>query len=457
MYFYDVVNYSPFYRDLRPKQDDKRILRNPHKGWCVHYIDNGIERPFYRDSIAEGDTLLDFPYLNHMYLRFDWGDIEKEEGVYDWSYIDAIFDKWGKLGYRFSLRLCTYEGRDDHVCYPTPKWVFDKGAKCYTHGDIIEPVFDDPIYLEKLEIFMAEYARKFDGHPLVEFVDVGTFGTWGEGHTGDGFGFQYPHATLLRHIEMTLRNFKKTYVLVNDDMLRHGKGNYAGEKPEDMVEFCRMHGTGIRDDSIYVESCVKNYGYDTLAGPSVFDPFWRQAPVDIEFQHLRCQTPEIFREGYPGLASLQRSHATFACFHGIPRDWLKMARNLTEYAGARLGYWYYPEGIILPEAVSGLTSVAEFTVSNRGFGLGYFKGDLEFVLKDEGGRLYHLGRTPAENIRWMPYEATTVRPTMDFTGVPAGNYQLSLALLDGDRPISFAAFENETDNDRLIIDNISVR
>lgn len=38
-----------------------------------------------------------------------------------------------------------------------------------------------PVFLEKLGAFMEAYGKKFNGHPLVETVDIGTFGTWGEG------------------------------------------------------------------------------------------------------------------------------------------------------------------------------------------------------------------------------------------------------------------------------------
>jgi len=27
-------------------------------------------------------------------------------------------------------------------------------------------------------------ARRYDGNPNVEFIDIGSFGMWGEGHTG---------------------------------------------------------------------------------------------------------------------------------------------------------------------------------------------------------------------------------------------------------------------------------
>ena len=71
---------KPFVRknfiDLRLLADDKTVLKNPHKGWFWHYIDNGYGRGNYRANHDPGDDLADFPGLNHLYLRFDWGDVD---------------------------------------------------------------------------------------------------------------------------------------------------------------------------------------------------------------------------------------------------------------------------------------------------------------------------------------------------------------------------------------------
>ncbi|MBQ2805768.1 MAG: hypothetical protein IJF08_01825, partial [Clostridia bacterium] len=88
----------PDFIDLRPYLDDKTVQKNPHKGWFWHYIDNGYGRGNYRVAHDPNDDLSDFPGLNHLYLRFDWGDIEKEEGVYDFSYLDEIMETWGARG-----------------------------------------------------------------------------------------------------------------------------------------------------------------------------------------------------------------------------------------------------------------------------------------------------------------------------------------------------------------------
>ena len=137
--------------DLRPLMDDKTPLKNPHKGWFWHYIDNGYGRGNYREAHDPNDALLDFPGLNHLYLRFDWGDVEKAEGVYDFSYLDQIMDLWAPRGYKFSLRVCSYEN-DPNLNHATPAYVYEQGAKGYRlPGGRIQPDYGDPIFLHHVE------------------------------------------------------------------------------------------------------------------------------------------------------------------------------------------------------------------------------------------------------------------------------------------------------------------
>jgi hypothetical protein len=77
--------------------------------------------------------------------------------------------------------------------YATPKWVQDAGAKGTDFefgkgpkpgGPLWDPDYLDPVFLAKLDRFLAAMALRYDGNPNVAFIDVGSFGMWGEGHTG---------------------------------------------------------------------------------------------------------------------------------------------------------------------------------------------------------------------------------------------------------------------------------
>ena len=50
------------------------------------------------------------------------------------------------------------------IPYATPKYVFDAGA-AGTQFTCMEPDYGDPIYLEKLERFMAAYGETLQRHP----------------------------------------------------------------------------------------------------------------------------------------------------------------------------------------------------------------------------------------------------------------------------------------------------
>ena len=166
--------------DLRHLMDDKTPLKNPHKGWFWHYIDNGYGRENYRVHHDHNDDLSDFPGLNHLYLRFDWGDVEKAEGVYDFSYLDQIMEQWAPRGYKFSLRVCSFEG-EKAMNHATPAYVYEQGARGFrTPTGAIQPDYNDPIYLHHLERLLYTLGQKFNGNPLIECIDIGTMGTWGE-------------------------------------------------------------------------------------------------------------------------------------------------------------------------------------------------------------------------------------------------------------------------------------
>ena len=90
---------------LKNTEDDKRVLKNPHKGWYWHYFDNGFKRPRTAINTRRGN-LRKLPGLNHLYLRIDWADVQPGTRVFDWSEIDSVMEKWGALGYTFSFRVC---------------------------------------------------------------------------------------------------------------------------------------------------------------------------------------------------------------------------------------------------------------------------------------------------------------------------------------------------------------
>jgi beta-galactosidase GanA len=185
-------NFVPQKTDLTDNWDTIRPLANPDKGWYHHMLDNGIDKYLIQDE----KDLLDYPGIDHLYLRLAWAYLEPEEGVFDWSYIDDIVEKYVPMGYKISFRISCKETGEvpgsmpykvDGIAYATPYWVKQAGAKGIDNPEfgpaVWTPDWDDPVYLEKLENFHKAFAEKYDGRPWVRYIDVGSIGDWGEGHT----------------------------------------------------------------------------------------------------------------------------------------------------------------------------------------------------------------------------------------------------------------------------------
>lgn len=430
-----------YYRDYRYLQDDSRVLKNPHKGWYWHFIDNGCARSAYRAGIGT-DRMTDFPGLNHLYLRIDWSDIERQDGVYDWSYMDRIFDDWGSCGYKFTFRVCCYEG--SAIPYATPEWVRLKGAKGFEcTGGAWQPDYGDSIFLRYLERFMREFGRKYNGHPLVEYVDVGTYGTWGEGHTGYGSGNSFPTEVLIRHINLHLKYFPDTPVLVNDDMI-NASANENGTQRQRLLDYCVGKGLGFRDDSVLC-ACYADagyYEYDTIRTPFMFDLFSPNAPVDIEITHYDRISPETFKDGFPLYEALRRSHATYCGFHGYPRPWLEKNRYLTERLANKLGYWYFVDGAEIPECVSGFPSVVKLYIQNKGFCHAYRPFELKIKLVGSDGSEYIVFNRSGMNLEWRAESLVCETVRLELTAVPAGEYLFCIGIFEGETPIQLGFKED---------------
>ena len=213
---------EPKMTKVRP-HDNGSELQNPGMGWALHYYDNVPSN--YGSRLAPNDLLPNWPGLSFIYLRIPWAYIEPEEGQFNWSVVDTPMQRFAERGLEASFRFSCSESWME---WATPKWVADAGAKGYRFrpgdgiiedGPFWEPDFDDPVFLEKLDRFLAACAVRYDGHPDVAFIEIGSFGVWGEGHTWASTRKAYPNSTIERHIDLHLKHFKKTLVVGMDDFL----------------------------------------------------------------------------------------------------------------------------------------------------------------------------------------------------------------------------------------------
>ncbi|HWH72294.1 MAG TPA: hypothetical protein VNT26_23235, partial [Candidatus Sulfotelmatobacter sp.] len=151
---------SPALTTVRPV-DTGEALINPDMGWTFHFYSNIPGN--YGSKLEPADTLEDFPGVSTVYLRVPWAFLEPQEGKFNWALLDTPAQRWIAKGKRVAFRLTCSE---NWLPYATPEWVRQAGAKgwFYQFGKgrsekgCWDPDFGDPIFLEKLEHFLAAMA-----------------------------------------------------------------------------------------------------------------------------------------------------------------------------------------------------------------------------------------------------------------------------------------------------------
>lgn len=426
--------------DCRYMRDENKLCQNPDKGWYIHFYDNGLYN--YGGDLAEDDMLADFPFLDHIYMRLAWAYLEPEEGKFNWELIDKVIRRFeGK--YRFAFRI-TCKETDDTLPYATPKWVFDGGAKGEFINGYFEPDYNDPIFLDKLNQFHKAFAQRYDSRDDVIYIDIGSYGDWGEGHCCCSSKRDWPFETLKKHIDIYLNNYK-TQLAVSDDIIGSRSDTECNDR---LLNYIIENGITIRDDGVSVKYFADNYGFDTLRSGEIFDRAWRHFPTILELEHYgTCRDKfNCYNDGWPFLASCEGAHATYAGFHGFARRWLAENKELAVMMGNKLGYWYCINGIELPDDIHDGRFDVKMFWENIGSAPAYKPFELKFKLCGNKNT-YYATATGFNNMEMMPHTVTVREYGVDFGSVPPGEYVLKAAMLFGDRVIKIAVSDQYVDTD----------
>ena len=439
--------------DLTVQWDTIRPLANPDKGWYHHMLDNGIEKYLIQDE----NDLTNFPGMDHLYLRLAWAYLEPEEGKFDWSYIDNIVEKYVPMGYKISFRIsCKETGpapgsvplEINGIRYATPYWVIKAGAKG-TENQLLGkeswgPKYDDPIFIEKLDHFHKAFAERYDGKSFVRYIDVGSIGEWGEGHTHRSTRIPPSVELVKNHIDLYLKHYKHSQILVSDDLLAYEKSE---DEQKELLDYVIENKISLRDDSPMVKSLVENIlNKWTVKRPHFFDAAYKTMPTVFELQHyghvkedgnwlgkngeeiipnIGINGADIFRN------AVRMIKPTYIGFHGYLDEWLKDNPDLTNELLNLCGYWYFPKSINTTLYENGKL-LFEMDWLNKGVAPAYstyqIRGKLipvenssesiDFSIEDSGNR------------NWMPEQVSTEKYELVLSGKPKGDYWLAIQLFD---------------------------
>jgi len=411
--------------DFKAQWDTTRVLKNPHKGWYHHLLDNGIDRY----AISNDSLFRTFPAMDHLYIRLAWSYLEPAEGQYDWHRIDEVVEKYVPLGYQFSFRISSKEtgtfpgsvGQElNGVQYATPAWVQKAGAKgtVALNGGVRSwvPKWDDAVYLEKLDHFHHAFAARYDGQPWLRYVDIGSIGDWGEGHTSFSTKVPPTVAEVKANIGIFLKNYQKSQLVVTDDLLYYGKPE---AEVKTLYDYVVANGISLRDDSPLVDWYMQqNMDTWSVSHPQFYDPLYLKKPIVFELQHYgdvkkdgnwlgKNGAEKIAKYGYSGAEVMRKAietmHATYIGYHGYAEEWLADNPDLTKELANLCGYWYFPVSASYPSKMKAGNNEISITWLNKGVAPAYTPYELSLRFESENPKnSFTLLPFSSGNKNWLP-------------------------------------------------------
>lgn len=236
-------------------ESNEQIYTNPGKGYLRYSITG-----------TQSEDVLE--YTSAGYARFSWAELEPSEGVYNWQPIDDAIDYWKAYGKGFAFGVIN-ANTASYTQYITPKWVFDAGAQ-YTQTTLANgsvqytPVWNDSVFIQKVTNFVNALAERYDGNDSVEFIDIRSYGNYGEFHVGNLNSTALSLDDRKKHVDIYANAFDKTNLMMNV--------NKAADTGQ-IAKYAVSRGVGLRNDGIANNAAMAGL---TLAAKG-------ETPVALEF------------------------------------------------------------------------------------------------------------------------------------------------------------------------------
>ncbi len=393
---------------VEPENTDD-VLINPGKGFVfLGYLDESEYDADFRSVVSIG------------YTRFNWAKIEPEEGHYDWDHIDDWINTFKRQDKQFAFGvMCA--NTSSSKAYVTPEWVYDAGAEgkwiTAENGEPQKiPNWTDPIFLEKLDNFIQALAKRYDGNPDISFIDIRSYGNWGEQHTYK-IEDAYPDisAEELRDLYFIpyMNAFQKTQLVAP----------YGLEEYEETYRWAIDRGVTIRRDGIVTYSDGSEGRMVYGKAPAIFEypaSYLREARSSGNWQYSAVRS--VVETGAP-------------TYLQIYEDMYDSNQAFYNEIANRIGYYFRLKKAVYYNALSsGTPADIELTFRNDGVAPLYASACLKVGLLDENGNLVQAYPVSGNPAQWMPGVdvAFTVSPILQ---LPAGQvqpvqYQLAVGLFE---------------------------
>ncbi len=392
-------------------QTSNEVLLNPGKGWVLY-------------GSPSNQTAATMAYATVGYTRYNWDDIEPQEGVFNWSSIDTMMNAWHAAGKQLAFGIMNANSANPNVAYVTPNWVFTDGAhfvKSKTSDPILGtssiqyiPVWNDPIFLRKVQDFVNALAQRYDGNPDIAYIDIRSYGNWGVQKVDDLPGSQAlsdPDAE--KHAQIYLNAFKKTQLILP----------WAMRADNSMYIWAVNNKIGLRRDGIMVDSNGSELTAAYGKAPEVFE-FYSSYQWLVKNHHWNSQTLTndvlLSKPNYVGMGQWRNDGQVM----------LAQNTSLVQSLANTMGYYFLLKSATLPNSIrANQTNTFSFTWRNNGVAYLLNSASVAIALLDTSNNVVQMKWLSGVNPQtWTPAQNITTNSTVQFSGVPVGTYKIAVGL-----------------------------
>ena len=411
------------------------VLPNPFKGFAPWI---GDDNPVYETKLQQA--------------TFAWSDLEPSKGVYNWARLEKDWGNVAETGKRVGFRIAAAIPGSGQV--HTPQWLIDKGVAMRPYSidgeQGLAPDWDDPEFLAAHHDFIMALGAKYDNDARVAWIDIGSYGFWGEWHVWLNDSLAATQATKQAILDDYFAAFPtKAKVIAFDD-------DFA-------TKYVTDHGGGIRNDCLgtgesndwYLESLNR-------IDPTLNDRAWKTAIITGEFcgsdQGAIQGTTDRFDLNYE---FIKKTHWSFIGSAGgaIEPQSGQHRKNLDKLH-KKLGYRFVLREVDFEGNINrGDTLDLTIKVANKGVAPFYFSWQLVLYLFDKQQNIAFQQPLDVDIRSWLP--GTSIAPAKII--IPAqlnsGEYDVKLAIHDPDsnQPAIMFANKGGDNQKRYLVGRLMVK
>jgi len=441
---------------VRPNRIDD-VLVNPNMGFADFHFGWWCNLPPISFTPAEcaarasANRPENYPETAVAYFRWTWRDLEPVRGEIAFDLIDAAMQSANLLGETLGFRVMTIDEGGAGI----PDWMlaapYDVTGEWI--GGTFWPDYRDATFRSEHERFIGALGARYDDHPALDHVDIGTVGCWGEWNTAcltgvDSIIEVYGPADDAERdgIEAALSELIDHHVSAFpvSPVVMLGIGSSGGRMTDLLVHAVRA-GTGWRVD------CWGDFGWfsdtwshqddlypamiaNATAAHAAFPDTWMRAPIHLEV----CGTIDGWHDrGWTADAPDGLAYRAFewaldqhaSVLNGkrtpIPADYVPAMEDLLR----RNGYRYVIDSFNHSSEVSpGGELVLASTWSNLGVTPSYTRRTSSYRLRGGGENRTFDGTADVRT--WLPGTWDVVDTFTVPADLPAGTYDIEVAIVD---------------------------